>query len=149
MKVSLLLLIFVALGCGTTGQAQTANSPQSPVAVSAVAWDDHELTKRDRNNFGYFSGGVRTMSVTVTNMASLPIESVRLAFVFSDPDTGEEWFRYKVHSKKKLLPGESRSIVKAALARLAVTGLPSDERAAKSAVVTEIKYSDGSGWRPE
>lgn len=89
------------------------------------------------------------MSVTVTNTGSLPIESIRLAFVYSDPDTGEEWFRYKAHSKKRLLPGESRSIVKSVTATMAMGEMPRDERAAKSAVVTEIKYSDGSVWRPQ
>jgi hypothetical protein len=85
------------------------------------------------------------MSVTVTNTGSLPIESLRLAFVLSDPETGEEWFRYKVRSRKRLPPGESRLIENAATPTLG--NPPRDGLAAKSAVVTEVKYSDGSVWR--
>jgi hypothetical protein len=85
------------------------------------------------------------MSVTVTNTGRLPIESLRLTFVFSDPETGEEWFRYKVSSKKRLLPGESRLVEKSATSTLGSP--PRDSLAARRAVVTEVKYSDGSVWR--
>lgn len=58
---------------------------------------------------------------------------------------GKEWFRYKLHSRKKLLPGESRLLEKAAMATLGWP--PRDELADKSVVITEIKYSDGPVWR--
>lgn len=147
MRMLWLLLAVVALGGSASGQAPTDARSQPPVAVSAVTWGEHELAIRDRNNTGRPAPGfgLRAMSVTVTNTGSLPIESLRLAFVFSDPETGEEWFRYKVHSKKRLLPGESRLVEKAATATLGSP--PRDGLAAKRAIITEVTYSDGSVWR--
>lgn len=147
MKKLWLLFAVVALGSSASGQAPTEARSQPHVTVSAVTWGDHELTIRDRNNTGRPAPGygVRAMSVTLTNTGPLPVASIRLAFVFSDPETGEEWFRYKVRSKKRLLPGESMLIEKAATATLGSP--PRDGLAARRVVITEVIYSDGSVWR--
>jgi hypothetical protein len=152
-RLWLLLLAVVVLEGSVLGQASTRLRTQPPVTVSAVTWESNFLLTgyySIKGSYGTTTGGtrgfnIRTMSVTVTNTGSLPIESLRIAFVFSDPDTGEEWFRSKVHSKKRLLPGESRLIEKIALPRLGYP--PRDSLAAKSAVITQVKYSDGSIWR--
>jgi len=152
MKRLWLLLTVVILGGSASGQAVTETQSQPPVTVSPVKWGSNFVEFRTRAVKGpyatrTFTAGVsvRTMSVTVANSGSLPIESIRLAFVFSDPDTGKEWFRYKVRSKKRLLPGESRSIETAAVPTLGWP--PRDQVADKSVVIMEIKYSDGSVWR--
>lgn len=154
-RLWLLLLAVVVLEGSVLGQAAAVPRAKTlpPVNVSAVTWESNFLLTgyySVKGNYGTTTGGtlgfnIRTMSVTVTNTGSLPIESLRIAFVFSDPDTGEEWFRSRARSKKRLLPGESRLIEKVALPRLGYP--PRDRLAAKSAVITEIKYSDGSIWR--
>ena len=147
MKMPCLLLAAVAFAGGASGQAPTATQTQTPVAVSEVEWGEHALITSARNYSSSVHKTLYMMTVTVTNTGTLPVESVRVAFVFADPDTGAELFRYKSRSKKSLLPGESRIIQKAVLARPG--WYPTiDELAAKSAVVTEVRYSDGSVWRP-
>lgn len=152
MKRLWLLLAVVVLGGSASGQAVTGTQSEPPVTVSQVKWGGNLVEFRTRAIKGPYATAtvaegvrVRTMSVTVANSGSLPIESIRLAFVFSDPETGKEWFRYKVWSKKRLLPGESRVIETAAVPTLGSP--PRDQMAAKSAVIMEIKYSDGSVWR--
>jgi hypothetical protein len=156
MKRLCTLLAFVALGGSALGQAPTDARPQPGASVSMVILRSDQLLFRQHRVRGFY--GVRRenegphvykMSATVTNTGSRTIESVRLAFVFSDPATGEEWFRYQVHSKKRLGPGENRELTKAATAKTAVKGVLREEAAVKNAVITEIKYSDGSVWRPE
>lgn len=164
MKKLLLLLAIVIPQGGALAQTATSTRTQPPVTVTEVKWggnyvvfrhgsringNPRSLRNRRTQLYGptsYTEGAqIRTMSVTITNSGSLPIESIRLAFVFSDPSTGKEWFRYKMQSRKRLLAGESRLLEKAAAATL---GWPRrDELADKSVVVTEIKYSDGSVWR--
>ena len=164
MKRLWILLAVAALQSSAWAQTGAVTRPQPPVTVSDVMWGGNYVTFRHNSKINgnpmslrnrrarlygptTRTGGIqmRTMSVTVTNSGSVPIESVRLAFVFADPETGEEWFRYKAHSKKRLLPGASVSIEKAATATLGWP--PRDELADKSVVITEIKYSDGSVWR--
>ncbi len=142
------LLAVFALGGSASGQTSTTSPAQPSVTVYNVQWKEHPLVASDRNYRVVVHGNVNTLSVSVTNTGRLPVESVRVAFVFADPDTGEELFRYKSRSKKRLLPGESRVIEKAVLTRPG--WWPTiDDLAAKSAVVTEVKYSDGSVWRPQ
>ena len=136
-------LAVAVLASSASGQAVTGTQSEPPVTVSPVKWGNTVVGSRFRTDYDGFN--VRTMSVTVANSGSLPIESIRLAFVFSDPDTGKEWFRYKVRSKKRLLPGECRLIETTAVPTLGTP--PRDLVAAKSVVIMEIKYSDGSVWR--
>jgi hypothetical protein len=155
MKLLRLLLAVVILEGGGLGQASSGTRTQPPVTVSGVTWRSNFLVTGHyavKGSYGMTTAATRgvlrrTMSVTVTNTGSLPIESLRIAFVFSDPETGEEWFRSKVRSKKRLLPGESRLIEKFAVPRLGYP--PRDGLAAKSAVVTEVRYSDGSVWQQQ
>ena len=147
-----LLLALLPLKAGASGQTAAGTRPRPPVTVSEVTWGSNIVGTTNYlvgNNDGdmTFADGfnVRTMSVTITNSGSRPVESVRLAFVFSDPEAGVEWFRYEARSRKRLLPGESLVVRKAATPTL---GVPRrDWIAAKSAVITEVKYSDGSVWR--
>ena len=164
MKRLLLLLAFAIPQGGALAQTATSTRTQPPVTVSEVKWGGNyvvfrhssringnptSLSNRRTQLYGPTSrtegAQIRTMSFTVTNSGFLPIESIRLAFVFSDPDTGKEWFRYKLHSRERLLAGESRLLEKAAMATLGLP--PRDELADKSVVITEIKYSDGWVWR--
>ena len=145
-KMLRLMLAVVAVVGSASGQTPTVTHPPPPVDVSAVQWVEHALSISARH-FGSMHRTVNTLAVSVTNTGNLPVESVRVAFVFADPDTGEELFRYKSRRKMRLLPGESRVVQKAILVRPGWS--PSiDDLAAKSAVVTEVKYSDGSVWRP-
>jgi len=148
MKMLCLLLLGVAaLGGGASERSQAVTQSQPPVAISEVTWGEHPLSISARK-FGSPHRTSNTLIVSVTNTGTLPVESVRVTFLFSDPDTGEVLFHYKSRSKKRLLPGESRMIQKAVLTRPGWS--PSiDDLAAKSAVVTEVKYSDGSVWRPQ
>ena len=145
MKMLLLLLAVSLLQGSAQGQTPEGPRLEPPVLVFAVKWGDHPVMESARHFNSYVQPILRLMSVTVTNAGTRPIESLRVAFVFSDPDTGEEWFRYKVRRKKRLLPGESVLIEKGATPTL---GVPArDELASKSAVVTEVIYADGSVWR--
>lgn len=158
------LVAVVILQGGALAQTVTSTRTQPPVTVSEVKWGGNyvvlrhdskvngnptSLSNRRTQLYGTTSrtegARRRTMSVTIANTGFLPIESIQLAFVFSDPGKGKEWFRYKIHGGKKLLPGESRLLEKAATATLGWP--PRDELADKSVVITEIKYSDGSVWR--
>jgi hypothetical protein len=148
------LFAVVILAGSASGQTVTGPGAHPTVTVSAVTWQSNQVLQRTvtvKGNYGTTTRTegvtVRTMSATVTNTGSLPIESIRLVFVLSDPDTGEVWFRYKAHNKKKLLPGESRLIVKAVTPTLG--HVPRDQIAVKSATITEVKYSDGSVWRQQ
>ena len=151
MKRLWLLFAFVILAGGASGQDSKGVRPQPPLTVSEVKWDSNFVLPRTVSFNGAYGPNslttgilVRKTSVTVTNTGPRTIESIRLAFVFSDPSTGEEWFRFKTRSKKRLPPGESRSITKATLGSPPHAGV-----AAKRAVITEVKYSDGSVWRQQ
>ena len=153
-----LLLLITLVPCAARAQtapvttAAGGGARQSPVSASEVLWSTSEHVRGySVSNSGYGETAVkhalqlRHMSVTLTNTSDVPVESVRFAFVFSDPATGEEWFRYKSHIKGRLLPGECAVVEKVATASLGVP--PRDMRAKKSVVVTEIKYADGSVWK--
>ena len=146
-KILWLLLASVAVAGNASGQTPAVTQTQPPVVVSEVKWDEHPLVASERHFRDISHKFLSMMTVTVTNTGTLPVESVRVAFVFADPDTGQELFRYKSRSKKRLLPGESRIVRKAILTRPG-WHMTIDDLAAKSAVVTEVKYSDGSVWRP-
>ena len=155
-----LLLLMTLVPCAAQAQtAQTATAGgvarPSPVEASEVFWSTSDYFL----GYGVVSdarapGGraaasygltLRHMAVTLTNTGSAPVVSVRLAFVFSDPSSGEEWFRYKSRRKTRLMPGESLVVEKVATATF---GRPQrDQLAKKSVVVTEVKYADGSVWR--
>ena len=159
-----LLLLMALVPCAAQAQTATGEGAQQPLSVSEVTWGSSQHVFRQRSvPTGYPSvkgargdnheGSrvvqdslrLRHMAVTLTNTGGVPVESVRLAFVFSDPSSGEEWFRYKSRRKTKLLPGESVTVEKVATATFGFP--PRDERAKKSVVVTEIKYADGSVWK--
>lgn len=155
-----LVIVYASAGALTIGRAQEP----APVAVSDVVYDGTYVLMRtvskvtgnpsslanrraQLHSSTERTDGVRmrTMSVNLTNPSSQTIQFVRLAFVFSDPANGEEWFRYKIRSKKKILPGETQKVEIAAVAALGWP--PRDNLAYKHVVVTEVGYSDGSVWR--
>ena len=162
-----LLLPLVLIPCAAHAQtATTAGSPArpSPIEASEVLWStsDYNLdsargfigrraTVTDRRS-PYLGTQVvpdtlrlRHMSVVLKNTGDAPIQSVRLAFVFSDPASGEEWFRYKSHIKGQILPGECAVVEKVSTATFGFP--PRDMLAKKTAVVTEVKFADGSVWK--
>lgn len=158
-----LLLMMTLVPCAAQAQTATAATAAtaggvarpSPIEASEVFWstsdyflgygvvyDARAAGGRASSSYGL---KLRHMAVTLTNTGSAPVVSVRLAFVFSDPESGEEWFRYKSRRKTRLMPGESLVVEKVATATF---GRPArDELAKKSVVVTEVKYADGSVWR--
>jgi hypothetical protein len=160
------LLLLIALPCAAHAQTVTTGvgARPSPVEASEVIWSTSDYNLDSARGFigrrptvtdprsPYVGTQVvpgtmrlRSMSVVLKNTSDAPVESVRFAFVFSDPATGEEWFRYKSRIKGRLLPGECAVVEKVATATFGFP--PRDMVAKKTAVVTEVKFTDGSVWR--
>src|SRR3712207_920381 len=88
------LAAFAGVASGQSPQPEVRQRPD--VTVSEVAWRTDDVLPRTystTNSYGKTGMedriSVRIMSVTVTNTGRVPVKSVRLAFVFKDPDTGE------------------------------------------------------------
>lgn len=87
----------------------------------------------------------RQVSVVLTNKGAIAIKSVRFDFVFTDRVTGAEVLRIDAHSKKRIKPGRSHDFAK----QMKATKKNRKADDAKLLVeLKEIKYSDGSIWRP-
>lgn len=157
-----LLLLLTAFPCAAHAQtAATATGAgggtarPSPIEASEVLWSTSSFMLGYGVVYSSQAVGGRTavaqrlplrfMSATLTNTGDVPVESVRFAYVFSDPSSGEEWFRYKSRVKMRLMPGDGVVVEKVATASLGSS--PRDMFAKKSVVVTEVKYADGSVWR--
>jgi hypothetical protein len=160
------LLLLIALPCAAHAQTATTGvgARPSPIEAAEVLWSTSDYNLNSARGFigrrptvtdprsPYVGTQVvpdtmrlRHMSVVLKNTSDAPVESVRLAFVFSDPSSGEEWFRYKARIKGRMLPGESVVVEKFATATFGFP--PRDMVAKKTAVVTEVKFADGSVWR--
>lgn len=90
------------------------------------------------------------------NRGKQAIKSVDVDFVFTDPATGAEFLRYRVHSDRRIGPGkraEFRRLVRDVKKEKAYTpALPDDatlkrtDNTSPRLEVARVEYADGSVW---
>ena len=163
MKAALTLVLLAALAAVCAARAFDKGETAPDVAVLSFEWkyagyDRAETVKENESSVNddpstaikVARGTVYvfkyTAKATLKNTGTKAIKAVSWDYVFTDEKERKELKRYKLQSKRQILPGETQTLI---------VGLGLDPKdktrhiatGKQSVEITKLEYADGSVWK--
>lgn len=164
MRATLTLgFLLATLAAASAARPHSQDAPAQDVTVLGFEWRyaGYDRAETIKENESSVADGPETLlrvsrgtvyvfkytaKATLKNTGTKAVKSVSWDYVFTDEKERKELKRYRLQSKRQILPGETHTVS-------AVLGLDPKEKAPhiktgkQSVEITKIEYADGSEWK--